>query len=176
MTNQTLTQKVLFDTDENQEKPRNNSKSKSLSNYVKVPVVTLGVLGSLWLGALGVCKYQEIKTHEAYAQKQTERKEARQERVLGIAEYKEEEPGVTEQILTKAFHGDWMYAKDLTPNERKFIEQYRQDHPEYKPKDFKPAVESPEKYQPKSAEEKRIEQERIKFMEDSIKSYRETHK
>jgi len=172
MTNQTLTQKVLFDTDENQEKPRNNSKSRSLSNYVKVPVVTLGVLGSLWLGALGVCKYQNMKVHETYNQRQSERNEARQERILKIAQGKEEEPSSTEQMLTSFFDGDYNYAKSITSKERKFIEQYRNDHPEYDPK--KPGATK--SYQPKSAEEQRKEQEKIEFMEKSIKNYREARK
>lgn len=172
MTNQTLTQKVLFDADENQEKPGNNSKSRSLSNYIKVPVVTLGVLGSLWLGALGVCKYQNIKANDTYTQKQIRQEESRQERVLKIAQGKEEEPNVTEQILTQICNGDYSYSKPLTTNERKFIGQYRNDHPEYDSK--KPGATK--SYQPKSAEERRIEQERIESMEKSIKSYRESHK
>jgi len=172
MTNQTLTQKVLFDTDENQEKPRNNSKSRSLSNYIKVPVVTLGIAGSLWLGALGVCKYQNIKANDAYTQRQSKSDEARQERILKIAQGKEEEPNTAEQIFTTFFDGDYSYSKPLTKKERKFIEQYRNDHPEFAPKE--PTIKK--SYQPKSAEERRIEQERIRSMENSIKNYREMHK
>ncbi|MFA5259579.1 MAG: hypothetical protein WC402_05900 [Candidatus Pacearchaeota archaeon] len=169
MTNQTLTQKVLFNADENQ-KPR--GKSRFLSNYIKVPVVTLGIAGSLWLGALGVCKYQNMKADEAYAQKQIRQEEARQERVLKIAQDKEEEPNTAEQIFTTFFDGDYSYSKPLTKNERKFIEQYRNDHPEYAPKE--PTIKK--SYQPKSAEERRIEEEKIRSMENSIKNYREMHK
>jgi len=129
MTNQTLTQKVLFDADENQEKPKKKSLFKEIVKSFSIPIVMLGLVG----GGIGYINYTNSQAEYQRIQGQTQRENSRQELILRIAQYKENEPNFIKQFLAdlNAANGGNINLNNLAPSEIDFIKQYRKDHPEY---------------------------------------------
>lgn len=183
--NETLTQKVLFETDE---EPKETSRPprKGLSNYVKVPLITLGILACGFGGRIAFKEYQERKAREEYNQKRDiQLKKARKDRrdyVLAVARY--EQPPNSKPFTLVDQTGDltWLMhdltfglfysllpVVDLTDQEKKFIEKYRDEHPEYKPKGYQERKKSPEEERKEEEKEKKY----IKFLEEREKRHKE---
>ncbi|MEK6859545.1 MAG: hypothetical protein AABX54_01895 [Nanoarchaeota archaeon] len=116
MANETLSQKVLFET--------SSEKTKGLPRFVKVPLVTLGILGAGLVTWLSLGNYTTHRLNRDFYEKQAQVQKERQEYVLKIAKDEQEKQSVMQQIVDNLSYGG------LKESERKFIDNYRKEHSE----------------------------------------------
>jgi len=151
MKNETLTQRVLFEVNEEPDKPEKKLYSNYLIKDFIYPVITGLILGAVAI--TGVVSYSNHKRNLEIEKTRLAAERVRQDRqeyVLRVARHEQspnkelfslyEETGEPATLLHDLTFGPYINMfyqfiapTDLTEKENKFIEQYRKDHPEYKP-------------------------------------------